>query len=509
MAPAPRSTDPTSRARRRLAPCAAALLALAGCAIPTIDVTVSEPKVFGDDTVLRTLADQRARVRALASGIRPGDYQESFGVGHVQATRRTISASLAEADDAAAAVLPATSGTSSETAPSGLSGHGAAQVGPGPGGWGGGYPGLGWAPPWGGGLLLPLVQPLMPGLTFQEQLRQRVEASQLVSSYELLYLGDTRLLGPRSRAALLRFELSFNGYADLGSRRRFVVVEFQARPKHERTPPFGVYLLSPEFSSMVSHEVALDRQVEEYAAQLLGSWGGVGLSAGQGGRDERWRELESMLETPLQFAIYDGRRQPDGSVRFAFAFGPRRRLIERSTLNPSRWFGSPYEIAYELQPGARTCQVLLLFREVDPHDPLDVVISVSCDGQLAAEEDIALASDPEDRPVRLTLRKFEVACPAIERTPSSQLELVAGSPGDLLIDGGPNGPAFSSASQVFVGSLRIPAEGVELLGRGRLTVRVPPLRLLAGAEGEGVTTLSGRVVTPDQPDYPFVVQVQR
>src|SRR5690606_10551814 len=105
MASAPRSTDPASRARRLLEPgaYALALAALAGCAVPTIDVTVSEPKVFGDDTVLRTLADQRARVRALASGIRPGDYQESLSVGHVQATRRTISASLADADEAAAA----------------------------------------------------------------------------------------------------------------------------------------------------------------------------------------------------------------------------------------------------------------------------------------------------------------------------------------------------------------------------------------------------------------------
>lgn len=343
-------------------------LTLAGCAAPLVDVTVSEPKVYGDDQVLRTLAVQRARLLPLASGIRPGDYQESFGVRTDERTRTTFGVNLADPD----APLPEPPGlggegravphrlcTSSQALPAAslrLSASASARA---------------------------YVQRAAPSA------RERRATPLLMR--ELLFLGDARLLDRKSRAALLRFDLSFNNYVDLGGRRRFAVVEFLVKGKKKGTPRFSVYLLNPEYSAMVSQERALTRLVSEYAGQVLGSWGGIGVTGSHGSSSQVREDFEALLETPLQFAIYDSREPAGGGRQFAFAFGPRRRLHERSRLNPARWFGSNYEITYELQPGPRTCQALLVFHDVEEQAPVELVVSVFCDGRLVAEEDVDFA----------------------------------------------------------------------------------------------------------------------
>ena len=442
----------------------AALLCQA-CAAPAIDVTVSEPKIYGDDTVLNVLAQQRRQLPALAAGIRPGDYQEALGVRHDERSRTTLGLNLADPD----APGPA---PSREQRPRrwplwAAGGYGAAPL-------------------------------LLPGLTFNEQLRQRVDAAQRLSSYDLLFLGDARLRDRRSRVAFVRFELSFNSYVDLGGRRRFAVVEFQVRPKHEATPQFSVYLLSPEYSAMVSQEASVEQAVSEYAAQVLGSWGGIGASGSHGSRDRVREEFETLLATPLQFGVQDSRPLEGGGVHFAFAFGPRRRLVRRGTLNPARWFGSPYDLAYELQPGPRTCQALLVFHEVAPRAPLDLEVQVLSDGRLVAEEevDVGLALRP-------TLGIFDVSCPlpaAARQTKT--VWLAAGVPNDVVVVSGLDGPTFSAQSRVFLGNTRVAPRHVLVLGRGRLAVHVPSTSSLVAA------SCDGRVLTPDQPDMSFEVVVQ-
>src|SRR5690606_22613957 len=154
----------------------------------------------------------------------------------------------------------------------------------------------------------------------------------------------------------------FNTYLDLGGRRRFVVVAFRVRGKQADTPRFEVHLLSPELRAISSDEWLVDTAKSELAAHLVGAWGGTGLTSGWASRDRVQERFEALLATPLQFAIYRGRGSVDEpTVTFAFAFGPRRRLLERSALSPARWFGSPYELAYELQPGPRTCEAVLVF----------------------------------------------------------------------------------------------------------------------------------------------------
>ncbi|HBP17412.1 MAG TPA: hypothetical protein DEA08_06430 [Planctomycetes bacterium] len=456
-----------------------AALALAGCAAPVVDVTVSEPKVYGDDQVLRTLAGQRARLTALADGIEPGDYQEAFGVRSDERRRSTLSANLA----APAAPSPQPPPLREE-------------------GRGGRWPGIGRL---GYQDYPPYARPPQPGLGFREELRRRVDGAQQLASYELLFLGDTRLLDGRSRAALLRFDLSFNNYVDLGARRRFVVVEFVVKPKRAPAPRFSVYLLTPEYSAMVSRERALTRLVSEYAGQLLGSWGGIGVTGSHGASRQTREDFEALLETPLQFAVYDSRELPAGGRRFAFAFGPRRRLHERGALNPARWFGANYEVVYELQPGPRTCQALLLFHDVSERASLELEVEVFCDGRLVAEEDVDLARAL--RRGRKPLETFEVRCP--KPLQSARTKVVRVDPQvatDLLIEAGPKGPSFSPESEVFVGPARVPAHQVRFLGRGRLSVRVRPSATLRAARG---ARLTGRVVTPDQPDFVFCVELSQ
>lgn len=458
------------------------VLAFAGCAAPLVDVTVSEPKVYGDDQVLRSLSAQHSRLEPLASEIRPGDYQEAFGLRTDERTRTTLGVNLADPD----APLPE---------PPSLQDPGARA-------WARARrrrPSVYYPYP-------PYPRPLQPGLTFAEQLRQQVEGAQLLSSYQLLFLGDTRLLDRRSRAALLRFDLSFNNYVDLGGRRRFVVVEFVVKAKKTGTPRFSVYLLSPEYSGMVSQERALTRLVSEYAGQVLGSWGGIGVTGSRGSSSQTREDFETLLETPLQFAVYDSREPAGGGRRFAFAFGPRRRLHERSALNPARWFGSNYDVAYELQPGPRSCQALLVFHDVSDQAPVELEVSVYCDGRLVAEEDVDMARAL--RRGRRPLETFDVRCPApATGTTTRSARVDPNVTTDLLLCSGPDGPSFSPQSAVFLGSAAVAADDVRLLGRGRLAVRARPSPTLQALLARGEQKAAGRVVTPDQPDFAFQVEL--
>ncbi len=53
----------------------------------------------------------------------------------------------------------------------------------------------------------------------------------------------------------------------------------------------------------------------------------------------------------------------------------------------------------------------------------------------------------------------------------------------------------------------LPAADVRVLGRGRVTARVHPALALRAAAARGDREVSGRVVTPDQPDFEFKVEL--
>jgi len=421
---------------------------------------VAAPKVYGDDTVLRALAEQQERLRQLGP-LEAGHVQERVSVEehHVRDTR--LNANLSDP-------LASPPGTP--------------------------------RPP---RRRRPFLLDPAPGPTLAGQVRQRVRVSQLLSSYELLFQGDARLLDRSSRALLLRFDLSFSNYVDLGSRRRFVVVEFRVRPRTRpgaKPIPFSVYLLSPDHEAILSHERFLTRRADRFAGQLLGSWGGIGVTGARSRLDEERERFEALLETPLQFAIYDSRSR-EAERRFAFAFGPRRRLVKRSALNPRRWFGNAHELAYELQPGPRTCQALLVFEGVRDQ-PLDLEVTALCDGRLIAAEEVEVRA-PRRQLETFTLRSAP-ARTAIRVHPTPIDPRV---PCHLLIASGPKGPAFSTQSEVFLGPESLRAPEVRLLGRGRLAVHVPPSRTLLALAARGVRELRAWVLTPDQPDHAFRVRL--
>ncbi len=450
-------------------------LLLAGCAAPVVDVTVSAPRVYGDDHVLRALADRHAQVRPAARGAIGAPIQESLGVRHDEATRITATVDLVGPSDGdpEAPAAPAH--------PQGCRCHRCAAL-----------------------LLIAGASGPVSGPTSSEVLQQRLDLIDDVLAHERRSEGDAALLGARARAVLLRFDVCFNAYLDLGARRQFVVVAFRVRAKDSRTPAFDVHLLAPELRSITSDEWLVDVASSDLAASLLGSWGGTGLTAGWSSRDRLEERFEALLATPLQFAIYRGRGNvEEPAFTFAFAFGPRRRLLERALLNPARWFGSSYELAYELQPGPRPCEAVLVFPDVPPDAPLDLVVEVFCDGALVSEEEVDVA-----RALGRPLSTFDVACPPLPVVgPTAAVDLDPLTGTDLVLDAGSGGPTFTVGSQVLVGPVAVPASDVLVLGRGRLLVRARPDPALVALLRRGTTVVPGRVLTPDQPDFAFTVNL--
>lgn len=435
-------------------------LALAGCASERVEVTVAPPKVWGDDQVVRALAERSRAARSLAARTWGGDVQELLQVRHDEASRLALTLDVARE-------APATAAHGSAC--------GCAQC---------------------VAVLVATTRPL-PGPTSAEQIRRRMEDLALVSSYELLYLGDVAFRDRRSRATLLRFDLSFGGYVDLGDRRRFVVVAFVVEGANAPTPPFRVYLLSPEWQAVGSLETLRETDSDDWSASLLGSWSGVGLGGSYTSSDASDYRLDSRVETPLQFALQGGPRDP---FTFAFAFGPRRRIRERSVLSPVRWLDGPYEVRYELDPGPRTCQALLVFDDVEPGAPVELRVRAFCEGELVAEDQLDVS-----RALCREVGAFDVACgaPSAALPTTTTVELYPFAPADLLLVS--NEHAFSPESTVLVGPIAIAATDVQVLGRGRLLARLFNAPALFQLARRGVREVEGRVLTPDQPDCRFRV----
>lgn len=460
------------------------LLLVTGCAAPVCDVTVSEPKVYGDEQVLRLLARKRRALRALAPTVQGAEVQEVLGVRQRSHTRTRLGANLL---DPQSTVLPHPPQFRKRSGP-----HHDGYLRRGPYSYG--YRSYARPRP-------------APGLDARALLRKGVSQGQLVSAYDLLFTGDTKLLGRRARVVLLRFEVSFNSYQDLGGRKRFALVRFRIRSKRKPAPKLSLYLLSPSFTSLVSQESLSRTVIRQYALRVLGAYGGIGLGAGRGGSSTLRERFQAATETPLQFAIYGAPRKTQDELSLAFAFGPRRRLTERSLINPLRWFGSRFHVSYEIQPGPRTCEALLVFPDVDPKETVELTVSVEHDGRLLRQDELDLR-----RALHLRARKstFVVRCPPARRvTQTRVVRLLPHVKNELLLLSDRQGPAFSGDSVVYLGPARLSGARVRVLGRGRLAVTVPPQPALLALLGCGTKTVAGRVLTPDQPDLQFQVRLLR
>lgn len=431
----------------------------AGCASEQVHVSVARPKVWGDDQVLQTLASRARAVQALGDRTWGGDVQELVQTRVATSSRASLTLDVAR--EAPTSTAHGASCTCAQCV----------------------------------ALLVATTRPL-PAPSSHEAIRRRVEDLALLSSYELLYAGDATLLERRSRALLLRFDLAFRGYVDLGDRRRFVLVAFVIEGMERPAPPFRVYLLSPEWSAISSLESLRETDSDELTASLLGTWGGVGLGGSYSTAELTDHRIETRTETPLQFAIPGGRGDP---FTFAFAFGPRRRIAERSALSPVRWFGSRYDVSYELDPGPRTCQALVVFESVEPAVPVPLRVRAFCDGELVAEDSIEVS-----RALRREVGAFDVTCAAAAPpVPTTTVELYPFAPADLLLVTDDDGPAFSSDSTVVIGGVAIPPRDVRLVGRGRLLAHVFNAPALFQLSRQGVREVQGTVLTPDQPNFNF------
>ncbi len=448
------------------------LLLLTACAPQVVPVTVGAPKVWGDDHVLASLAERQREVRALGgrAALEAAPVQESFAVRHDGSSRLSAGLDLSGGSG----------GDGEEPAPPS---H-ARDCG---------------CPRCARVLTVELPRPLGPSSA--ELFASQLDLADLVASTERVAAGDATLLDRRSRAVLLRFDVCFNAHQDLGDRRGFVVVAFvvRARPGADgHAPRFVVYRLAPEVRSIVSDEQLVDSATDEVSLDALAAWGGTGLTGGWSSRDRLARRFETVLATPLQHGIYrSGASSSGDDFTFAFAFGPRRRLVERSLLNPARWFGAPFVVAHELAPGPRSCEAVLVFQEVDEDEPLELAVSVHCDGELVTEERLDLT-----RALGRPLDTFQVRCPA-EGAPrgTRRIALVPSATTDALLDAGESGAVFSQSSRVLVGPVAIPPTDVQLVGRGRLALRVRPTTALAALARQGVSVVPCRVLTPDQPDF--------
>ena len=197
------------------------------------------------------------------------------------------------------------------------------------------------------------------GPAFGSQIKNTTTRDQLTTGLDLLYLGDSQLLDEGKRVVLLRFDVSINNYLEATNfwgDRLFAVTGFQVRsPDVPDDEDIVVYTLAPEYASVLAKESLATANLESYAAQGGGTAEGFDIQ-GAGRFQRALEELFSTLtDHPIQFASYDNKPN-----RFAFAFGPRRKIEKRSWIDPRRIFGNTYQINYEIEPGPRDVYALVI-----------------------------------------------------------------------------------------------------------------------------------------------------
>lgn len=442
-------------------------LFLAGCAIPEIRMTVSEPSVYTDDQSLKAFAEQQKRLDALSANITYKDIQSRFGA--LQATRTDASVSISLATgEVASPPDPAESEN------------------------------------------IKLPSPPPPndniGLLHEALLRKKISQEQDLMGWKLKILGDSRVHNEaENRLVLLRFDVSINNYLKgetwLGEK-NFAIINFAVKtsePSSCHKKPI-VYSLVPEFTSSVGEESLVTNNLENLALQGGGSVEGVDIAGA--GRFQRALEeyLQTLVEEPVQFAIY---RQNS----FAFAFGPTRQIYKRSWLDPRRWLGNTYQIDYEIEPGPRDVYALLIIpkcaRELKvsykpskdvrtdnfdaKHEPKPMLVALfsppppSSTDPDPEEKHFSGIPIPDSSPTCTTGTDSHTVFPALTNT--------------IFIH---SANSVSSETEAMIGPIGIPRKNIKIFGRHQLQITIPPNEGLAKLLKGGKTPQDLSIINPGQ-----------
>lgn len=350
---------------------------------------------------------------------------------------------------------------------------------------------------------------------YESVFAEQLDHAALARSYEALFSGDTDVLDTSRAVSLIRVDLSVGG-ANVPARSLSLTEDerYYALAYFDVSGPPGsdvrVYALSPAKASIIARESMARSVLEDYTGGVSAPVAQGALDAALTGRLQRQREEQftSLAEHPIQFALHGERPN-----QFAFAFGPRRRIVKRSWINPKRWLGSAFRFDYDIEPGPRWAYALVV------HDASVTQLDVRTSWRkcLVREEEVGAAATEcagrvEARPAtRVKVRPAQrFSAPAVHG------ELYPSTKSTIAID---CASPVNGESRVFVGPVAVPQDDVRLLGRHRLAVTVKKSDLLEdmrktaakappGAAAPPPLQVDVRVVTPGAPDSVAKVTVQ-
>ncbi len=402
-----------------LATVSACLIVGSSCTTPTVPITQLDPKVYDDSQVIQ-LADKAAkRVDALSNSAFTTGINEFSGVR----SARKFDLAVGAAPTGTTIALPAASDVALPDAPS--------------------------------------FDPSIPaGSQLQELVRQQTD----VLAYELLFQGDADAIAVDREVSLIRLDVSLNGYQKLGKDyRKFVVVSFEVEPKDSaQEDDFRLYLLAPEQSTVFARESLANATFNSLSGTLTAPiLAGAGTASGNGRIQSALEEaFGSLYERPMQFAVYGESR-----LEANFAFGPQRKLVERSLLE--RWFlfKRKYAMHYEITPGPRDFYVAVIHPKgaefVVKSGGNSTLNSSRVDGVVTDGNNYKAFPDFSPRVfTTLDLDKTPVPFPVFDKGSSA-----------VVVD--TEGEFSAIGARVFVGPNEIPRGNIDTLSRTALRVTIP------------------------------------
>lgn len=442
---------------------------LSGCVTPPPYITFSEPKVYSDDQVVTALSGQYRKLQATASNLTAKELQEVLVIKQGTRLNTNLSASPA--------------GASPVTAPEVIDSN-----------------------------TIDLTKLEAPegdiGLSYSASLRKKMTDGWEVLGRSLFLSGDQTLKAENNNVVLVRFDVSVNNYipADtFGDTVRFAYIRFTVAD-----PDTGIkiYALEPEYNSTLSKESLITDALEDYRGEIGGTTEGVDIQGAFLYQRALYEGFQKLVEQPLQFAVYGSEQN-----QFGCALGPIRQIVKRSWINPARIFGNKYRIDHIIEPGARQCYALMvlpksysgkklkvkaeyyrrdflnkgdLLPSNGPNGETERCINTnkknfwSCglfqrSGYLA---DItyrqAIWGDDWSTPTKLDL-SITVPKPndVATSTANSSISIYPKTTSAVLISTNTNFP-LSPDTRVLIGPAEVETKNIELLGRHRLKVTVPP-----------------------------------
>jgi hypothetical protein len=427
-------------------------LIVVGCMKP-LDLTVSEPRIYSDSQVRKTLDERRQALSTVATTIQDSALQEIIGIrqAHQLNVNLTVQTTPSTTPPTAATATPPTTTSltlpTAPTAPAGL------------------------------------------GLTFQSLLRKAVERDQLITGLQLLYKGDQYFLDENSKILLLRFDVSVNGYRNAtnmfgwlwGGEPQFARIAFEATPYETPGVPMDagirVYHLMPDLSSIASQESLISSQLDNLTLAGAGVTGTTTLQGSASNQRALEESFISILEQPLEFAIYGsgGKAHPN---RFGFGFGPRRRIEQRSWINPARIFGNKYDLTYVMEPGPRELYAILIVPCKAKSLDIKYMFAKNIQHKDLYTSMESQQADPVTRAAQhftLELEEFAEACSPPSGLDGKSMVVMPQSlspnlTNSLLVT---TSQPVSSEALVWIDNIAIPPQNISVVGRYQLKVTVP------------------------------------